>query len=119
MDLLERMATALRVLAHAHRLKIVELLMRQDLTVGELAESLGIPASACSQHLNRMRAHGLLSSRRDGKVVYYKVANPSAFNVINCIRKNEMAQMAEAAVGFPEAAVGLPEPAEPAESSDG
>lgn len=90
MEVLERMAAALRVLAHPCRLKMVELLMEQDLTVGELAEALKIPANACSQHLNLMRAHGLLSHRRHGKEVYYQVADPSAANVIRCIRRNEL-----------------------------
>ncbi len=87
-DVLELMAAALRVLAHPHRLRIVELLMDQDLTVGELAEVLDIAPSACSGHLNLMRAHGLLAARREGKVVYYHVDHPSAVNVIKCIRKN-------------------------------
>jgi DNA-binding transcriptional ArsR family regulator len=87
-EVLERMAAALRVLAHPHRLRIVELLMDQDLTVGELAEALDIAPSACSGHLNLMRAHGLLASGREGKAVYYRVDDPSAANVIQCIRKH-------------------------------
>ena len=88
MEVLENIAGALRVLAHPHRLKIVELLMENGLSVGELASELGIPPSACSQHLNLMRAHGLLASSRDGKAVYYRVDNPSAANVISCIREH-------------------------------
>ncbi len=87
-DILEHVAAALRVLAHPHRLRIVELLMDQDLTVGELADALDIAPSACSGHLNLMRAHGLLAGRREGKAVYYRVDDPSAANVIKCIRKN-------------------------------
>jgi len=86
---LERIAAALRVLAHPQRLRIVELLAGNDLTVGELALAMRIPPAACSQHLNLMRAHGLLRARRDGKTVYYEVANRSALNVIECIRKHE------------------------------
>jgi len=87
-DIREHVAAALRVLAHPHRLRIVELLMDQDLTVGELADALDIAPSACSGHLNLMRAHGLLAGRREGKAVYYRVDDPSAANVIKCIRKN-------------------------------
>jgi DNA-binding transcriptional ArsR family regulator len=90
MEVLEQTALALRVLAHPHRLKIVELLEQRDLSVGELALELGIAPNACSQHLNLMRAHGLLDSRRDGKVVFYKVGHPSALSVIQCIRKNHL-----------------------------
>lgn len=87
-DTLERCARALRVLAHPDRLRIVELLQQGRLTVGELAQELGLPHSAVSQHLNHMKAHGLLSSLRRGRVVYYRVASPHAVTVINCIRRH-------------------------------
>lgn len=87
---LARCAAAFRVLAHPHRLKIVELLAHRRLSVGELARRIDLPQAACSQHLNLMRAHGLLAAERNGKIVYYKVANPSALHIIDCIRKQEM-----------------------------
>ncbi len=87
-DVLERAAESLRVLAHPHRLRIVELLARHDLTVGQLAERLGIPHCACSQHLNRMRAHGILRCRRDGKAAYYEVQDPNALSLIRCIKEH-------------------------------
>lgn len=88
MPVLEEVATALRVLAHPHRLRMVELLVDRHLSVGELAELVGIPPNACSQHLNLMRANGLLSSRRNGKTVHYSVQHPSAVNVIRCIQQH-------------------------------
>ncbi len=88
MDNLEACAQVLRVLAHPHRLKIVELLMGRQLSVGELAEELELAPSAVSQHLNHMRAHGILGVERDGRTAYYRVENPSAENVIDCIRKH-------------------------------
>jgi DNA-binding transcriptional ArsR family regulator len=87
-DVLDNVAAALRVLAHPHRLRIVELLEGSDLSVGQLAAELGIPQAACSQHLNRMRAYGLLRARREGKEVYYQVSHPHALNVLACIRKH-------------------------------
>jgi len=89
METLDRVAAALRVLAHPHRLKMVELLDGRRLSVGELAKALDLPPAACSQHLNRMRAHGLLRAVRRGRTVHYAIANPSARNVIQCIRRHE------------------------------
>lgn len=89
METLERVAAALRVLAHPHRLKLVELLDGRRWSVGELARALDLPPAACSQHLNRMRAHGLVRAVRRGRTVYYAIANPSARNVIQCIRRHE------------------------------
>ncbi|MBI5764678.1 MAG: winged helix-turn-helix transcriptional regulator [Planctomycetes bacterium] len=87
---LERVSAALRVLAHPHRLKAVELLCDHELSVGELAERMKLSPAACSQHLNLMRAHGLLKASRRGRVVYYEVCNSSARNVIECIRTHEI-----------------------------
>lgn len=94
METLERVAAALRVLAHPHRLKIVELLDGHELAVGGLADRLKIPQAACSQHLNLMRVHGLLRAKRTGREVFYEIANPSARNVIQCIREHEMERVA-------------------------
>ncbi len=88
-EIFERVAPMLRVLAHPHRLKIAELLMDRDLTVGELAGALDLAPNACSQHLNLMKAHGLLAAERDGKSVYYRVNHPSVTNLIMCIRNHE------------------------------
>lgn len=85
---LERVADMLRVLAHPQRLRIIELLEAADHTVGGLAAELKISQAACSQHLNRMKAQGLLRARREGREVYYQVANPHALNVLACIRKH-------------------------------
>lgn len=87
-EALEEAAKVLRVLSHPHRLKFVELLMGGRLSVGELAASVGLAPHAASQHLNHMRAHGILSVEREGRTAYYRVNNPNAVNVIECIRKH-------------------------------
>ncbi len=88
MQMLEESARVLRVLAHPHRLKFVELLMSGRLSVGELAEEVDLAPSAVSQHLNNMRAHGILGVERDGRTAYYHVVHPSALNMIKCIHKH-------------------------------
>lgn len=88
MEALEQAASVLRVLAHPHRLKLVELLDADRHTVGELAERLGLAPHAVSQHLNQMRAHGILDSQRDGRSVHYRVISPHARTLLGCIRKH-------------------------------
>ncbi len=88
MDVLQQAADVLKVLAHPHRLKLIELLMVRKHSVGELADELGLAANAVSQHLNQMRAHRILDVERVGRTAYYKVVNPNAANVIRCIRKH-------------------------------
>lgn len=86
---LQRAARCLRVLAHPDRLRIVEQLdIHRKVRVGDLAVALDLAPNAVSQHLNQMRAHGLLDARRDGREVYYHVTNPHALNVLRCIRKH-------------------------------
>jgi DNA-binding transcriptional ArsR family regulator len=89
MELLEEVSGIIRLMGHAHRLKIAELLIEQSRPVGELAEAVGLPAAAVSQHLSHMKAHGIVSSRREGRTVLYEVVHPSAVRMIECIR-NEL-----------------------------
>lgn len=88
MEVLEATARILRVLGHPHRLKIIELIANRELPVGQVAERVGIAPNVCSQHLNIMKAHGVVSSRRNGKVIHYKVDNVHALNVLACIRRH-------------------------------
>ncbi len=82
---LEQVAPVLRVLAHPHRLRIVEVLLQKPVPVTELAAEVKLSPAAVSQHLGQMRANGILASRREGKKVYYEVINQNAVNLIGCI----------------------------------
>jgi len=86
MERLEQAAAVMRVLAHPHRLRICELLMQGRVAVCEIADHLGIPCNATSQHLGIMKAHGILGSERDGKTVYYRVVGPQPAWLLGCIR---------------------------------
>lgn len=88
MERLEQAASILRVLAHPHRLRICELLMNQRICVNEIAEHLGIPSNAASQHLGILKAYGVLGSERDGKTVYYRVISPQPGWLLGCIRNH-------------------------------
>ena len=92
MDRLEKAVETLRVLAHPHRLRICDLLLSKRMSVGELAEHLDIPANAVSQHLNLMKAHGILDRERDGKTVYYKVVDRSPCWLLDCIHNHQPAE---------------------------
>ena len=88
LKVLEMAADVLKVLAHPYRLKIVELLSDNRLSVGDLAEHLDLAHNAVSQHLSQMKAHGILDVVRVGRTAYYHVVNPNAINVINCIKEH-------------------------------
>lgn len=95
MDRLEQAAEVLRVLAHVHRLRICELLRLRRMSVNELAEELGIPANAVSQHLNLMKAHGILDREREGKTVHYKVVDSRPCWLLDCIANHRSEEKQE------------------------
>ena len=80
-------AECLKTLAHPHRLRIVEMLLRGRHTVGELAEACGVPSSVASGHLRLMQRCGLLAPERDGRSVYYRVADPCLKKLMRCVRE--------------------------------
>ena len=88
MEFLERMAGALKILAHPCRLKLVEVLQREGEAPGHvLIARLALPQATLSQHLNQMRRAGLVKANRRGKEVWYSIADPSALTILECIRK--------------------------------
>lgn len=68
------------------RLRIIQLLEDGEMCVGELIEALGTKPAVTSQQLGLMKDRGVLSCRREGNRVYYRVSNPSVVRVIQCIR---------------------------------
>jgi DNA-binding transcriptional ArsR family regulator len=85
LEALARAAECLRILAHPHRLRIVQLLLGGRYTVGELAEACGIASHMASEHLRLMQRCGFLGVERDGRRVYYTVAEPHLADIMRCI----------------------------------
>ena len=82
---LQEAAECLRTLAHPVRLRMVQLMLREELTVGQLAEACEIPSHMASEHLRMMQHCGLLARRRDGRRIYYQVAEPTLARIMDCI----------------------------------
>ncbi len=84
-DNFQTAAECLRTLAHPVRLRMVQLILRKELTVGELAEACDIPSHMASEHLRMMQHCGLLSRRQDGRRTYYRAAEPTLERIMTCI----------------------------------
>ncbi len=82
---LEQAAECLKALAHPHRLRLVQMLLRGRYTVGELAETCEIHSHMASEHLRLLQRCGFLESERDGRQVYYRVTEPHLANILRCI----------------------------------
>lgn len=78
-------AECLKTLAHPHRLRMVQMLLRGRYTVGELAEACEIPSHMASEHLKLMQRVGFLSAEKEGRCVYYAVAEPHLANIMTCV----------------------------------
>jgi len=85
LEALGQAAECLRTLAHPHRLRMVQMLLQGDFSVGELAESCGLPSAMASEHLRLMQRCGFLTSEKDGRQVFYRVAEPHLKNILGCI----------------------------------
>ena len=80
-----RAADFLKALAHESRLMILCILAEGEKSVSELEDILQLRQPTVSQQLARLRADGLVSTRRDGKVIYYNLASAEARVVIGSI----------------------------------
>jgi DNA-binding transcriptional ArsR family regulator len=78
-------AECLRALAHPHRLRMVQMLLQGDYTVGELAEACDLPSPMASEHLRLMQRCGFLTSEKEGRKVYYQVVEPHLKSILKCI----------------------------------
>jgi DNA-binding transcriptional ArsR family regulator len=87
-DLLARASDTYRVLSHPVRLRIIEVLMREQISVCELAEKLDLPQATLSQHLNRLRATGVVSGERKGQKIFYSVVSPHALSMIAALQEH-------------------------------
>ena len=65
----------LRSLASRHRLMILCTLLDGEHSVGELVRRLGLTQSNLSRHLAMLREEGLVATRREGTVIYYRIGS--------------------------------------------
>lgn len=89
-DDLEKRATEtaqlLGLLANGRRLVILcKLVSAGEMSVGRLAVELGLSQSALSQHLALLRADNLVGTRREGQTVYYSIADPRIFKLLEAL----------------------------------
>jgi ArsR family transcriptional regulator len=83
-DIFKRQARVLKALANESRLKIVDRLSRGECSAGALTEVVGTDRTTVSKHLAVLRAHGIVSDRREGNVVYYTLLTPCVLSFFSC-----------------------------------
>lgn len=94
-EVFELQASICQTMANAKRLEIISILGERELAVGELADKMEVKISNLSQHLSIMKNKGILTSRRDGVHIYYRISNPKVIKAC-CLMKEVMTELLEA-----------------------
>jgi DNA-binding transcriptional ArsR family regulator len=84
---LRRCASVGRALADPKRLCVLECLAAEERSVSELSEDVGCHVPNMSQHLAVLRAAGLVTTRRQGNAVYYRLADERVLEAYRLLRE--------------------------------
>jgi len=76
-----------QVLSHAKRLEVINVLRDGEMSVTELAQKLGLTVGNLSQHLSMMKERHILLARKEGNMVYYRIANPKLIRCFDMMRE--------------------------------
>lgn len=75
----------LKLLASEQRLLLLCRLLESEASVGDLAGHAKLAPSAASQHLAKMRAEGLVATRREGQTIHYRLADAAAIKMLDTL----------------------------------
>jgi len=93
--LFNQFAAVAKAVAHPHRLELLEQLAQGERNVEVLADRVRLSIANASQHLQHMRRGGLVVARRDGKFVFYRLADNAVLDLIASLRRVAEARSAE------------------------
>lgn len=93
--MLAAFASVAKAIGNEHRLDLLEHLAQGERGVEALAERTGIPLVSVSQHLQALRKSGLVEARREGRHVFYRVADDGVLRLIASLRDVAERQVAE------------------------
>jgi rhodanese-related sulfurtransferase/DNA-binding transcriptional ArsR family regulator len=85
--LFAQFAAVAKAVAHAHRLELLEQLAQGERSVEVLADRTRLSVANASQHLQHMRRAGIVAARRDGKFVYYRLADDTVLELLAALRR--------------------------------
>jgi DNA-binding transcriptional ArsR family regulator len=78
-------ARMMKLLSSEQRLILLCRLIEGECSVGALADYVGLAQSAVSQHLAKLRAEGLVATRRERQTIYYRIADPKTVRMIDTL----------------------------------
>lgn len=84
-DALAQVASYFQALSEPTRLQIINLLREQERNVGELAQLCGYSSANISRHLTLLTQRGLVSRESRGNSAYYRIADPSVYDLCDLV----------------------------------
>ena len=93
--LFEQFALVAKALASAKRMDLLDVLAQGERTVEALAHASGLKLTTASAHLQTLRHGGLVTSRKDGTRIYYRLAGDDVARLYMCIREVARQHLAE------------------------
>ncbi|MFP4147554.1 MAG: ArsR/SmtB family transcription factor [Halorhodospira sp.] len=93
--LFEQFASVAKALGHEYRLELLELVAQGERSVEALTRLTGLPVGSVSQHLQQLRRAGLVTARKEGKYVYYTLADDQVLTLIAALRSVAERNVAE------------------------
>jgi DNA-binding transcriptional ArsR family regulator len=91
----EMHAEICKVFTNPKRLEIISLLRDGEKTVNELTELADVPQANVSQHLTVLRQNNVVTTRRNGANIYYKIANPKILQAFDLMREVLLEKLSE------------------------
>jgi len=86
-QLFKHQAAICKTLADPKRLMILHELRDEEKSVSQIVSALGLPQANVSQHLAILRERGIVTTRRDGTTIYYKLANSKIGQACDLVRE--------------------------------
>ncbi len=93
--LFEQFASVAKALGHEYRLELLELVAQGERSVEALTRLTGLPVGSVSQHLQQLRRAGLVTARKEGKYVYYTLADDQVLTLLAALRSVAERNVAE------------------------
>jgi DNA-binding transcriptional ArsR family regulator len=87
-EALEQVAAYFQTLSEPTRLSLLNLLRGGERNVGELAQLTGFTAANVSRHLGLLTSQGLVARESRGTSVYYRIADPSVYQLCDLVCGN-------------------------------
>ena len=94
-NLFAQLARIGKGLGHGNRLELLELLAQRECSVDDLAVVAGLSVANTSQHLKQLRQAGLVTSRKEGQRVFYRINSEDVLSLLTALRSVAQHNLAE------------------------